>query len=561
VPLSRRAVQGLLAAVAFGALLAAAAQAQVAPHPVSASTENEGPAGQVPLGLLGPRGVGGIKAGVAVAATALLGLGLSLDRAGRSGPGRRVRDALLAALGVAGLACWWNLFQFNFPGFAHPSDTFHYYLGAKYFPELGYTRLYECVAVADAEAGLDAASLRRPMRDLATNALTTTDAILLDRARCTSHFSGARWSEFRHDVDFLRGLVPPRKWTLFQQDHGYNATPAWGLLGHALTNAAPASQAQLRLLWALDPLLLLAMWAAAWWAFGWRLAAVAAIYWGTNYAAPYGWTGGSILRQDWLAASVFGVALLRRDHPAAGGVLLAWAALLRIFPACLAAGVALGVLARMLAERRVRLRPAERRFAAGALACVALGVALSSAAAGGLSSWREFAEKSRTHLSTPLANHVGLATLLSFDSAQRSARSRDPSLADPMERWKEARRARFAERRMLFVALVAGFAVWLAHAAGRAPLWAGAALGVALIPVALELTAYYWSALLLLAFLGGRLPLLAALLCAFSAAGWAASELWHWTDEIHVALSALGALLAASVLLLETLRRGRVTRV
>ena len=30
-------------------------------------------------------------------------------------------------------------------------DTFHYFVGAKYFPETGYLDYYDCVAVADAE--------------------------------------------------------------------------------------------------------------------------------------------------------------------------------------------------------------------------------------------------------------------------------------------------------------------------------------------------------------------------------------------------------------------------
>lgn len=506
----------------------------------------------------GPQEVGAVKAGVAVAATALTALGLALDRPGRRGAAAGVRDAALAVLAVVGLAGWWNFFQFHYPGFAHASETFHYYLGAKYFPELGYTGLYECVAVADAESGLDAQALRRPMRDLVRNELTTTEAILAEPERCTSRFSAPRWGEFRHDVDFLRGLVPPRKWQLFQQDHGYNATPAWGLLGHALTRAAPASLSQLRLLWALDPALLLALWAGAVWAFGWRPAAIAAIYWGANPLSPYGWTGGAILRLDWLAASVLGVALLRREHPAAGGFLLAWAAALRIFPGCLALGVALGALWRMLRDRRVALTQVERRFAAGGLlGLVALGAA-SSAAFGGPGVWREFAERSRVQLATPLANHVGLVTLLSYDPQLRSAVARDASLPDPMQRWKEARRARFAERRVLFAALVAGFALLLARAAGAAPLWVGAALGAALVPVALELTGYYWSVLLVTGLLAARNPGIGVALCGFAAAGWGVSELWHWTDQIHVAWSGLGVAYAVVCAGLAT-RAGRVT--
>ena len=538
MPLGRRvALRWLLAVLALAVLSTSAVGA-------------EEPAGRPEglRGLLAPRAVGGVKVGIALATTALLCFGSFADRSGAGARGRAARDVLLAALGIAGLTCWWNLFEFHYPGFAHPTETFHYYLGAKYFPELGYTRLYECVAVADSEAGLPAQALRRPMRDLASNELTTTDAILADPARCTGHFSPARWAAFRHDVDFLRSLVPARVWSQFQQDHGYNATPAWTLVGHLLTDTAPASPAQLYALWAIDPLLLLALWVGAWWSFGWRLSAVAAVYFGTNYLSPYGWTGGALLRQDWLAASVLGVALLHRERPAAGGALLAWAALLRIFPGCLLAGVALGALWRMARARSLRLLPAERRCAAGAATALALGFALSSAASGGPARWLEFAERSRVQLSTPLANHVGLVTALSYDPAARSELARDASLADPMQRWKVARRARFAERRVPFVAAVAAFALLLARAAAGQPLWVGAVLGATLIPVALELTAYYWSALLLLAFLGARRPAIGPALCAFGAAGFAISELWHWTDQIHVALSVLGVALAGFAL-------------
>jgi hypothetical protein len=496
----------------------------------------------VPPGLLlDPRTVGAAKVAVALATAALL----VWDRAGPvATPPPRVRDRLLAVLGIAGLACWWNLFAFQFPGFAHPSETFHYYLGAKYFPELGYTRLYECVAVADAEAGLDPAALRRPMRDLASNELTTSDAVLVDPSRCTAHFDAPRWSEFRRDVEFLRGLVPPRKWNSFQQDHGYNATPAWTLVGHLVTDTGPASLAQLRLLWALDPLLLLALWAAAAWGFGWRLAAVAAVYFGTNYLSPYNWTGGAILRQDWLAASVLGVALLRRERPAAAGACIAWATLLRVFPGCLLAGVAIGAAWRIARERSLRLRPAELRFAAGAAIVLALGFAVSSAATGGPSRWLEFAQRSRVQLATPLANHVGLVTALSYDASSRSELARDPSLEDPMARWKEARRERFAERRPVFAAILVAFGLLLARAATGQPLWIGAALGAAAVPVALELTGYYWSLLLILAFLGERRPAIGPALCLFGISGYAVSELWHWTDEIHVVVSVLGVALA-----------------
>jgi hypothetical protein len=485
--------------------------------------------------LLWPRQVGGVKAAVATLATLLLGIGWWWDRRGQGQRGRRTRDALLGALGLAGVLCWTNLLQFNYPGFGHPSDTFHYYLGSKYFPELGYTGLYACVAVADAEAGLDEP---RPMRNLATNQLVTSAAALAAPDACREHFTPSRWRAFRHDVDFLRSRVLPDRWARFQQDHGYNATPVWGAIGRALTSTGPASPAQLFWLRALDPLLLALMGAGIIWAFGWRVACVAAIYLGTNYAAPYGWTGGSILRQDWLAASVLGLCALRREHFAVGGALLALATLLRLFPGLIVAGVLLAAAARMLRARRFVPTREERAFALGGLAMLALALPLSLWS-GGTSAWREFADNSRLHLSTPLANHVGLATVLAYDPEMRSEVARDASLEDPMQPWKQARQRHFEQYRLLYGGLVVLFAALVGWAGAGQPLWVGGVLGVALVPIAAELTAYYWSLLLALSFPMRRHPILAPGVCALSALGWAVASVWHWTDQIHVWLSVL----------------------
>jgi hypothetical protein len=488
----------------------------------------------IPRGILGPRGINGLKAAVATASAALLALGLVLDKRGRAAHLRRLRDGLLLALGLAGGLLWWNAFQFNFPGYGHASDTFHYYLGAKYFPELGYTRLYACTAVADREAGLRGPAIERPMRNLETNHLETTASILDDPARCTDHFSASRWTAFRHDVDWLRARVPLRRWQRFQQDHGYNATPAWGVLGRLVTSGGPIGARQIALLRLLDPVLLIVMWGFVVHAFGWRIACVASVYWGTNYLAPFSWTGGSILRQDWLAALVIGICLLRRERPLAAGALLGIAALLRVFPLLVPVGVALGALGRMWIQRRIALYPAQRRFAAGLALAVLAIVPLSAIATGGFGSWLEFVANSRVHLATPLANHVGLKTVLSYDRENRTERAGDASLADPMQAWKEARRSTFEGRRWLFAALVLLYALLVARAASTHPDWVGAVLGVTLVAVATELTGYYWSALLVLAFLMERRPVMGAALCALAAVGWWIGDHWHWTDQIHV---------------------------
>lgn len=512
------------------------------------------PTAHIPRGLWSPSGVNGVKAAVATATALLLTAGLWLRARGRAEAWRRPRDAALAVLGIAGALCWWNLLQFNFPGYAHPSDTFHYYLGAKYFPELGYTRLYECVAVADVESGVPEATVaQRHVRNLETNELQHPTAVLAHPARCKSHFDPARWASFVREEAALRRAAGPRRWARFQQDHGYNATPLWTAIGRFLT-AGPLSAHQILALRLIDPVLLLAMWAAVAWGFGWRTAAVGAVFWGTNYVSPFGWTGGSILRQGWLAATVLGIVLLRRDRPVGAGVALTTATLLRIFPGFAVLGVGLGMLGRWARERRVKPSPRERRFAAGCAATlVGLG-ALSAVATGGVSTWEAFAANSRVHLSTPLANHVGLRTVLSHDPDATLSVASDPDLPDPLTPWKQARRAQYARHALLHAALVAGFLVLVARAGAFRPAWVAATLGIATIPVALELTGYYWSVLLCLAFLHRRHPSVGAGLTGLAALQWAVAQVWHWTDEIHVWISVLTVAFCVYVVLLVTHR-------
>jgi hypothetical protein len=102
-----------------------------------------------------------------------------------------LRPVLLSGLGVIALACWWELGHFHFPTYLQVHEHYHYYLGAKYFPELEYTRLYQCTAVADVEAGLRRQVVALWIRDLSTNRLAPGAAIISNPAACTSHFTPA----------------------------------------------------------------------------------------------------------------------------------------------------------------------------------------------------------------------------------------------------------------------------------------------------------------------------------------------------------------------------------
>src|SRR5262245_31595611 len=161
-----------------------------------------------------------IKFGVAVCATLLLSWGIGTQSQNEWQPG--LRSWLLGALGIIGLACWWELGHFHYPGFVQIHEHYHYYLGAKYFPELEYTRLYQCTALADIEAGFHPAMAREWIRDLSTNQLRPVQAIVSEPAACTSHFTAARWEMFKRDVAWFRSRRTPEQWNIALVDHGFN---------------------------------------------------------------------------------------------------------------------------------------------------------------------------------------------------------------------------------------------------------------------------------------------------------------------------------------------------
>jgi hypothetical protein len=386
---------------------------------------------------------------------------------------------------------------------------------------------------ADREAGLGAQVAAHPIRNLTTN---TVERVPRDaEPSCRRHFTPARWRSFERDVAWFRARYNERSWALLRLDHGYNPSPAWGLMGTPLSNTGPVSGRQILLLAWLDPLLLAAMWGCVAWAFGWRSLCLAAIFWGTSYLSRPEWIHGAFLRHAWLASAVAGLCLLRRGRPAAAGGLLGFASCLRVFPVLIPLAIAAGA-ARDLARRR-RFSSEQRRFAAGFVGSVVVVVALSSAVAGGADAWTDFYRNSVTHVSTPLLNHVGLRTVLSFDPERSLARTNRPHADDPVELWKQGRSETFSERRALFWILVLAFGGVLLVAVDRKPAWLAGVLGIGGIVVAVELTVYYYAILLAFGFLWPRSATIGAGLMLLSASSWWIDWALGRVDETHVGIS------------------------
>ena len=79
----------------------------------------------------------------------------------------RKRKALALIVVILGSGGWIRFGYFAGAGeLLHPHELTHYYLGAKYFPELGYRELYRCIAQSERENGRGFMVERTEIRDL-----------------------------------------------------------------------------------------------------------------------------------------------------------------------------------------------------------------------------------------------------------------------------------------------------------------------------------------------------------------------------------------------------------
>ena len=289
----------------------------------------------------------------------------------------------------------------------HYWDAFHYFVGARYLPELGYTRLYEATYVAGRELGAFAGIDR--IRDLSSYQARDTRSI--DAGAVRARFTEARWRAFKEDLLFFGPKIPD--WRRLFMDHGYNDPPPRALLLHTLVRWVPTTPLTLAAVTSVDYILIAGALALAARAFGPLAGALAAASLLLSFFGRFDFIGGSVLRWDWIAALIAGVAALFRGAGTAAGLLFAYAAAARIFPALLLVPLAIKWL------QKHRDRAPDRalgRCLGTAVAAVVLGIIVVAAAVPFLSVG-EFIAKIRLHGDSAFTNHIGLGTWLVFQAA------------------------------------------------------------------------------------------------------------------------------------------------
>ncbi len=441
----------------------------------------------------------------------------------------RLRLILLMAAATAAFASYYQFFQFSHArGFA-TTDNFHYYVGSKYFDELGYFDLYQCSLVALAERGLQLTDAEFDQaRDLRSMELRPYNSIKKNGQNCPEHFGAARWRAFGDDVAYFVQHRPEHLRRATWLDHGYHPSPSWTLVGGWVAAMAPATNPKIaHRLARIDRVLVVMAFGLVAWAFGWETTCLVVLIWGTGCLWRYTWVGDAFLRHLWWISAVGGVAALRRGLPFIGGAALTFSALLRLFPGALGLGYVLRAIQRSVSLRELNARYI--RFAGGT--AVALGgIGILSLMTLAASAYPDFAKKIIEFSSMSITNQMGLQVLTQW--------------IFPENHW-----AAMGVRVPVLCIFLALF--W--RALRNTEDWEAAALGACLIPILTAPTNYYYSFFIPVALLASRRPTIGLVLLG-AATAWNLNGLAFYQDYDEYRWASAIAIATSFLVLVEVIR-------
>jgi hypothetical protein len=326
-----------------------------------------------------------IFCGLRALPTRLLPTALQLDRI--DAKTRIIALAILASVAVG------PYFYGNRAGaWLHHWDLFHTVIGTKYFQELGYTRLYQCSYALDREDGKRFPTLKK-MRDLARDRTVPTSEALKGND-CSTRFSPERKQQINEDLAFFNAIASRSRWHQLFNDKGFNGTPFYVAVCQALIPKGPLNLSSLYAFATIDLIMLALSFGMLGFAFGGETALLALLFFCVNFPGNYAHMGGSLLRFDYVAALMAGLACLKLKRPVFAGVLLTYAAFERVYPVLFIVGAVLHMGYAARAERQ--LARDARFFVLSVLATTVVCFTVSLLP-GGLMAWKDWLDNMLVH--------------------------------------------------------------------------------------------------------------------------------------------------------------------
>lgn len=290
-------------------------------------------------------------------------------------------------------------------------SQYHYYVGSKYLPELGWFELYGATLAADEAYDGD-----EPDFSVVTKARSMRTYRVRPRQEILETFDPSiiapdRLAQLGHDTRWLRRHTTDDQASRVVQDLGYNPAPPWTLLGTPLANAIELGGPLYPVITSSDLWMHTLVVLALLWGFGLRPAVLAFLW---IHCIPLGQNLliGGFFNFDWLAASAVALAAWHKDRPALSALALSWAAMTRVFPGFLALPILVRAAQGLLTGRRDAKR---LRFAAFFVPACALLFVAAHGTGRGLQTWPEWAEKitlHSAHHATTSSKRVGLGRLV-----------------------------------------------------------------------------------------------------------------------------------------------------
>lgn len=298
---------------------------------------------------------------------------------------------VMLILSLLAAANYFDFGRWRHNAYLNAYEFYHYYLGSKYTPELGYTRLYAASLVADQETGMKWNDSRKHIRNLDTGRYIPAEAVLRDAEEYKKYFSQPRWEEWKKDIRWFKSKLITSRWNGVLRDKGYNPSPVWSMVtGAVFTNQISTdSEWGMTFLAVLDLILIGAAFLCVCWAFGPRAGLFMIMLLGTHYMMRFSHMKGALLRTDFAMCLVMAICMLKKNRHATAGALMAYSVLARIFPAVLLFGIGgklfweMGRLAHAAVERMIARYGLGGAFWARA-GLIALPLAVASAILSGL---------------------------------------------------------------------------------------------------------------------------------------------------------------------------------
>lgn len=279
-------------------------------------------------------------------------------------------------------------------------NSYHYYFGSKYFDELGYFYHYSYTFKAAEEGALEIDHVKIA-NDLFEYKPRKRKKVL-DRVAGRKDFTEERWEMFKKELGYFDRFVPKRSWRGMMGDHGCNGTPFGLTTGGVLADLFPITNRGARtFLFSLDQILMLLAFCFIAWAFGLRWAAVLALFFFTMFV-NLRFTVGGFVRYDFYSATLISFALFKKGFFKTSAPFLAYASMVRIFPAFLMLGPGIKWLFDWVRTRQMN-RKLFSSFVVFVFCCVLFfGVGMLNDR--GFSGWKQFFKNITHHTAH---QHIG----------------------------------------------------------------------------------------------------------------------------------------------------------